>query len=33
MDTLRSMVKRSGESVESFLKKKRKATVGRICSQ
>jgi len=31
MDTLRSISKQSGESVESVLKKKRKATVGRIC--
>jgi len=31
MDMLRSIDKRSGESVESVLKKKRKATVGRIC--
>jgi len=28
---LRSSSKRFGESVESVLKKKRKATVGRIC--
>jgi len=28
---LRSIGKQSGESVESVLKKKRKATVGRIC--
>jgi len=27
----RSIGKQSGESVESVLKKKRKATVGRIC--
>jgi len=30
-DMLRSIGKQSGESVESVLKKKRKATVGRIC--
>jgi len=30
-DMLRSISKQSGESVESVLKKKRKATVGRIC--
>jgi len=29
---LRSICKQSGESVESVLKKKRKAAVGRICS-
>jgi len=28
---LRSIGKQSGESVESVLKKKRKAAVGRIC--
>jgi len=28
---LRSISKQFGESVESVLKKKRKATVGRIC--
>jgi len=28
---LRSIGKQSGESVKSVLKKKRKATVGRIC--
>jgi len=28
---LRSVGKQSGESVESVLKKKRKATAGRIC--
>jgi len=28
---LRSIGKQSGESVESVLKKKKKATVGRIC--
>ena len=28
---LRGIGKQSGESVESVLKKKRKATVGRIC--
>jgi len=28
---LRSSSKQSGESVESVLKKKRKATMGRIC--
>jgi len=28
---LRNISKQSGESVESVLKKKRKATVGRIC--
>ena len=28
---LRSVGKQFGESVEAFLKKKRKATVGRIC--
>ena len=31
MGMLRSISKQSGESVESVLKKKRKATVGRIC--
>jgi len=30
-DKLRSIGKQSGESVESVLKKKRKATVGKIC--
>jgi len=30
-DMLRSIGKQSGESVESVRKKKRKATVGRIC--
>jgi len=30
---LRSIDKQSGESVESVLKKKRKATVGRICRE
>jgi len=30
-DMLRSVGKKSGESVESVLKKKRKAMVGRIC--
>jgi len=30
-DMLRSIGKQSGESVESVLEKKRKATVGRIC--
>ena len=30
---LRSIGKQSGESVESVLEKKRKATVGRICSK
>jgi len=30
-DMLRSIGKQSGESVESVGKKKRKATVGRIC--
>jgi len=30
-DMLRSIGKQSGESVESGRKKKRKATVGRIC--
>ena len=30
-DMLRSIGKQSGESVESVLKKKRKATLGRIC--
>jgi len=30
---LRSIGKQSGESVESVLKKKRKATVGRICKK
>jgi len=30
-DKLRSIGKQSGKSVESVLKKKRKATVGRIC--
>jgi len=29
---LRSISKQSGKSVESVMKKKRKATVGRICS-
>jgi len=28
---LRSIGKQSGESMESILKKKRKATVGKIC--
>jgi len=28
---LRSIVRQSGESVESVLKKERKAAVGRIC--
>ena len=28
---LKGICKQSGESVESVLKKKRKATVGRIC--
>jgi len=32
-DMLRSIGKQSGESVESVLKKKRKATVGRICKR
>ena len=32
-DMLRSIGKQSGESVESVLEKKRKATVGRICSK
>jgi len=31
-DMLRSIGEQSGESVESVLKKKRKATVGRICT-
>jgi len=31
MDGLRSIGKQSGESMESALKKNRKATVGRIC--
>ena len=31
MDMLRSVGKQSGESMESVRKKKRKATVGRIC--
>jgi len=31
MDMLRSIGKQSGESMESVWKKKRKATVGRIC--
>jgi len=31
MDMLRSIGEQSRESVESVLKKKRKATVGRIC--
>ena len=31
MDMLRSIGKQSRESVESVLKKKRKATSGRIC--
>jgi len=30
-DMLRSIGEQSGESVESVLEKKRKATVGRIC--
>jgi len=30
-DILRSISKQSGESVESVLKKKKKAMVGRIC--
>ena len=30
---LRSIGKQSGESVDSVLKKKRKATVGRICRE
>jgi len=30
-DKLRNIGKQSGESVESVLKKKKKATVGRIC--
>jgi len=30
-DMVSSIGKQSGESVESVLKKKRKATVGRIC--
>jgi len=30
---LRSVDKQSGESVESVLKKKRKATVGMICKK
>jgi len=30
-DMLRNIAKQSGESVESVLKKKRKAAVGRIC--
>jgi len=30
---LRSICKQSGESVESVSKKKRKATVGRICKR
>jgi len=30
-DKLRYIGKQSGESVESVLKKKKKATVGRIC--
>jgi len=32
-DMLRSVGKQSGESVESVLEKKRKATVGRICGK
>jgi len=32
-DMLKSIGKQSGESVESVLKKKRKATVGRICGK
>jgi len=32
-DLLRSIGKQSGESVESVLKKKRKAAVGRICKK
>jgi len=31
MDILRSISKESGESMQSVLKKKRKATVGMIC--
>jgi len=31
MDVLRSVCKPFGESVESVAKKKRKATVGRVC--
>ena len=31
MDMLRSIGKQSVESIESVLKEKRKATVGRIC--
>jgi len=31
MDMLRNIGKQSGESMESALKKKRKATMGRIC--
>jgi len=30
---LRSVGKQSGESVESVVKKKRKATMGRICTR
>jgi len=30
-DMLRSIGKQTGESAESVLKKKRKATVGRLC--
>jgi len=30
-DMLRSIGEQSGESVESLLKKKKKATMGRIC--
>ena len=30
-DMLRSIRKQSGESAQSVMKKKRKATVGRIC--
>ena len=31
MDMLRSIGKESGESVKSVMRKKKKATVGRIC--
>jgi len=31
MDMLRTIGKQSGKSMQSVLKKKRKATVGRIC--
>jgi len=33
MDMVRSIGKQSGESTESVLKKKKKATVGRVCGK